>query len=54
MTIFDIITNITTLKKKTDISVEEEREYQFFLINRWLSMHSGEVATIVNETSNRY
>lgn len=54
MTIFDIITNITSLKKKTDISVEEEREYQFFLINRWLSMHSGEVATIVNETSNRY
>ena len=54
MTIFDIITNITTLKKKTDISVEEEREYQFFLINRWLSMHSGELATIVNESSNRY
>ena len=28
MTIFDIITNITTLKKKTDISVEEERDRQ--------------------------
>ena len=47
MTIFDIITNITTLKKKADISVEEEREYQFFLINRWLSMHSGEIEQLL-------
>jgi DNA primase catalytic subunit len=54
MTIFDIISNIITTKNKADISVEEEREYQFFLINRWLSMHSGEFASLVNETTNKY
>lgn len=54
MTIFDIISNIITYKNKTDIPVEEDREYQFYLINRWLSMHSGEFANIVNDTTNKY
>ena len=52
--IFSILSNIITHKKDDVISVEEDREYQFYLINRWLSMHSPKFASIVNDTTNRY
>ena len=52
--IFSILSNIITHKKDDVISVEEDREYQFYVINRWLSMHSPKFASIVNDTTNRY
>ena len=35
-------------------NVEESKDFQPFLIQRWCSMHSTSVAHIVNETTNRY
>jgi cytochrome oxidase Cu insertion factor (SCO1/SenC/PrrC family) len=49
MTIFDIIKDILFTKKQTCfITVDEEREFAPFLVNRWLSMYSPSVAQISN------
>lgn len=54
MNIFDIIDGIAFSKKK-DIftSPEVEKEYQPFIVNRWLSMLDPVAAKIVNLTVNR-
>jgi hypothetical protein len=55
MTIFDIISGII-FKKNPNLldNVDDGKAFQPFLVNRWLSMHSGKDATIINETVNRY
>lgn len=55
MNIFDIIDNIA-FSKKQDIcqQAEDEKIYQPFLVNRWLSMLDGSAAKIINDTVNRY
>lgn len=50
--LFDYLSNILYDKQKE--LLEEDNEFVPFLIQRWLSMHSGEVAYILNETTNRY
>lgn len=35
-------------------SVEESKDFQPFLMQRWCSMYSTSIAHIVNETTNRY
>ena len=50
--LFDYLNNILYDKEKE--LLEENNEFVPFLIQRWLSMHSPEVAYIVNETTNRY
>jgi hypothetical protein len=55
MTIFDIIGGILFNKKKDLLdNVDDTKHYQPFLVNRWISMHDGSSAQIVNETINRY
>lgn len=54
MNIFDIIDGIAFSKKPHTSQVEDEKSYQPFLVNRWLSMLDGSAARIVNETLNRY
>lgn len=55
MTIFDIIGGILFSKKKDIIAnVDDQKQFQPYIVNRWLSMHSGDDAKIVNETVNRY
>lgn len=54
MNIFDIIDGIAFSKKQTTTQAEDEKSYQPFLVNRWLSMLDGNAAKIVNETMNRY
>lgn len=48
--IFDIIYNITTAKKPDQL--EERSNFNGFIIQRWLSMHSPESCYILNETYN--
>jgi hypothetical protein len=50
--LFDYLNNILYDKEKE--LLEENNEFVPFLIQRWLSMHSPEVAYILNETTNRY
>ena len=53
MTIFDFINDIL-FNKKGDKADNEDDAIQFngYLINRWISMHSPEMATVVNGTTN--
>lgn len=54
MQIFDYINNILFLKKPYNPqNVEDIKVYNNFLVNRWLSMHDGESANIINETTNK-
>ena len=55
MNIFDIIDGIAFTKKQNPFAnFEEEKEYQPFLVNRWLSMLDPAAARIVNDTLNRF
>jgi hypothetical protein len=55
MTIFDIIGGILFTKKKDILdNVDDQKQFQPFIVNRWLSMHSGDDARIVNETVNKF
>ena len=53
MTIFDFINDIL-FSKKGDKAENEDDEIQFngYLINRWLSMYSPDMAVIINGTTN--
>lgn len=55
MTIFDIISGIL-FKKKPDLlnNIDDTKQFQPFLVNRWVSMHSPTDAVLINETVNRY
>lgn len=55
MTIFDIIGGIL-FKKDPDLlnNVDDTKQFQPFLVNRWISMHGPNDAKIINETVNRY
>lgn len=55
MTIFDLI-NTFIYKKKSinDLNLEDDSSFQPFLINRWLSFYSCEIASFVNSTFNKY
>jgi hypothetical protein len=47
--------NSILYKNKADIqNLNEDAEFQPFLMQRWCTMHSTEVTTLVNETTNRY
>ena len=55
MTIFDIIGGILFNKKPDLLSnIDDTKQFQPFLVNRWVSMHGPNDARIVNETVNRY
>ena len=55
MTIFYFINDIL-FKKKGDLldNVDNESGFNLYMLNRWASMYSTGVATIVNLTTNRY
>lgn len=54
MNIFDIIDGIAFSKKKDIFTTpESEKEYQPFIVNRWISMLDPIAAKIVNLTVNR-
>ena len=52
-TIFTHLNNIIHYKK-VDPSIESDNAYNPYMINRWVSMYSPQMATIVNHTVNTY
>lgn len=55
MNIFDIIDGICYSKKRDlPVNVEDEKSFQPFMLNRWLSMLDPGAAKIINDTVNRY
>ncbi len=52
-TIFDYINDILFHKTGSKLSnIDDESQFNLYLINRWLSMYSPDVAMIVNSTGN--
>lgn len=55
VTIFDFLNDIITAKKGNLLdNVENESQFNLYMICRWLSMYSPEYAQLINETINRY
>ena len=53
--IFTFINDIIFGKKGTIIeNVEDEDQFNGYLVDRWVSMYSPENAIIINETTNKY
>lgn len=55
MNLFDILDGICFSKKKNlPVNVEDDKAFQPYIVNRWLSMLDPSAAKIVNATVNRY
>jgi len=55
LSIFDIIDGIAFSKKQSlSIQAEDEKDYQPYLVNRWMSMLDTDAAKIINETLNKF
>jgi hypothetical protein len=54
MTIFDILSSILYTKKPIELNLENEKEFNLFMVNRWISMHSPEKAALINSTTNKW
>lgn len=53
--LFDTLNDILTNKKGDQLdNIDNEKEYSGYLVNRWLSMYSPNVAVIINETVNKF
>jgi hypothetical protein len=54
LSIFDIIDGIAFSKKPAlSTQAEDDKDYQPYLVNRWLSMLDTDAAKIINETLNK-
>lgn len=55
MTIFDFLNDIL-YRKKGDLlnNVDNESSFNLYMVNRWASMYSTDIANIINHTTNRY
>ena len=52
---FDHLNSILYKKNKEPIdTINENKDFQPFLIQRWCSMYSTSICSLVNETTNRY
>lgn len=54
MTIFQYLNSLLYSKKKIDMNCDDESQFNLFMVNRWSSMYSPEMANYINETSNKY
>ena len=55
MTIFNFINDILQYKKGDLLdNIDNESQYNSYMINRWISMYSPQLATVVNLTTNIY
>ena len=54
MTIFQYINSLLYSKKKIDMNCDDETQFNQYMINRWTSMYSPEIASFINETSNKF
>lgn len=54
MQILDYIKNILFFKKPFQVENSEEiKQYNIYMVNRWVSMCDSESANMVNETTNK-
>lgn len=54
MTIFDILNDVLFTKKGNTLkNVDDESAFNMFMINRWVSMYSPNMAVVINNTVNR-
>ena len=54
-TIFDYVGAILHTKDRSKFTtMDDEQSFQPFMVNRWVSMYSPEMATVVNTTTNKY
>jgi hypothetical protein len=54
-TLFTHINNIIHFKKRGDVDlVDSDPSYNNYMMNRWISMYSPQMATIINYTTNIY
>jgi translation initiation factor 2 alpha subunit (eIF-2alpha) len=53
-TIFNFIDSVLFNKKKLNTINEGETEFNIYMVNRWCSMYSPDIAQIINQTSNQY
>ena len=54
MQIFDYIINVLFFKKPfQEENVEEIKQYNVFMVNRWVSMCDSESSNMINETTNK-
>lgn len=53
-TIFDFIKSILFTKKRIDFNVDDEPQFNAYMLNRWISMYSAEMVDVVNSTGNMY
>lgn len=54
MTIFDILSSLLYTKKPIELNLENDKEFNMYMINRWISMHSPEKAALINSTTNKW
>jgi len=52
-TIFNYIDSVLFTKQKLNKLNEDETEFNLYMLNRWCSMYSPDMAQIINETTNR-
>lgn len=53
--LFDIINDIVHYKSKNILELDDnEKEFNGYMINRWLSMYSDNYSIIINDTTNKY
>jgi hypothetical protein len=53
--IFDFIGDILHHKQGGLVNnIDDESAYNAYMVNRWISMYSPQLATIINMTTNRY
>jgi len=53
-TIFNYIDSVLFTKKKLNTINEGETQFNLYMLSRWCSMYSSDIAQILNETTNRY
>lgn len=53
-TIFNFIDSVLFNKKKLNTINEGETQFNYYMVARWCSMYSPDIAQILNETTNVY
>ena len=54
MTIFDYLNSILFSKDKLELNCDDESQFSVFMVNRWCSFYSKEIAEYINQTTNVY
>ena len=54
MTIFQYLNSLLFSKKRIDMNCDDESQFNLFMVNRWTSMYSPDIANYINETTNKY